>query len=256
LIHDERTPFCYQTIPAMEAIRDAVPREATRPGRSHVVAVYQAFTEIANQQWRTGGREGFEATREDVAEYSGCGESTVDRVAVILGKAGLLARRGRKGKPNLWVLLDPPPTEKEGCLPGTPHSQGGKSSTPGTPPLHIEEEEEVNPSDLPAKLATTKESKEKFPLSHLLSELLQASGVPPHKAKVSARWVDAERLMYERDGRDPTLAAELLRWAHAHTFWRGVILSMPNFREKFDQIRLQREREGEGPAAAPEYFDG
>ena len=59
---------------------------------------------------------------------------------------------------------------------------------------------------------------------------------------ITEKWIDAARLLVDRDGRDPHEARELILWATADEFWRGNILSLPKFREKYDQLRLQRAR--------------
>jgi hypothetical protein len=38
-------------------------------------------------------------------------------------------------------------------------------------------------------------------------------------------------------------AARLIQWAQDDSFWRANILSMPKFRAKYDQLRLQAEQE-------------
>lgn len=78
------------------------------------------------------------------------------------------------------------------------------------------------------------------PLSHLLADLIQENtGRRPRPGK---RWADAERLLFSRDNRDPNQAERLLRWCQTDEFWRGVVLSMPKFREKYDQLLLHARR--------------
>jgi hypothetical protein len=45
--------------------------------------------------------------------------------------------------------------------------------------------------------------------------------------------------MLDRDGRDATQAEWLIRWSQKDEFWRTNILSMPKFREKYDQLRIK-----------------
>lgn len=70
---------------------------------------------------------------------------------------------------------------------------------------------------------------------------------------VTARWRNAARLMLDRDGRSEVEVMRAIDWCQigtspAATFWRSNILSMPKLREKFDQMRLQAEREQSAPA--------
>lgn len=78
------------------------------------------------------------------------------------------------------------------------------------------------------------------PLSDLLADLVEANGAK--RPTVTRKWADAERLLLERDGRDRDQAEKLLRWCQADEFWRGNVLSMPKFREKYDQLLLQAQR--------------
>lgn len=56
---------------------------------------------------------------------------------------------------------------------------------------------------------------------------------------ITKAWRDAARLMLDRDGRELDKALNLVDWVHADEFWRTNILSMPKFREQYDQLRLR-----------------
>lgn len=77
-------------------------------------------------------------------------------------------------------------------------------------------------------------------ICELLADLIRQNG---SKATVSAKWRDAARLMIDRDERPLAEAERLIRWCQDSEFWRGNILSMPTFREKYDKLRLQAERD-------------
>ncbi len=241
-VRDRREPFCYQEVSATKAIRAALPAGSTRPGRTQAVAVYQALTEIANEQYRTGGRDHFEASREQIGEYSGTSTKTVDRVAALLKRLDLVTFERRDGKPNLWALLT---RAAEGGDPGTHPSPGPDTSDPGThpgdpgtpPPIQGKEGKKTKKDDVPLHTA---------PLSHLLAELVAANGSP--RPRVSQEWATEEDRMQRLDGRDPALAEALIRWCQADPFWRANVMSMPKLREKFDQLRLHAARE-EGSGA-------
>lgn len=85
-----------------------------------------------------------------------------------------------------------------------------------------------------------KAAPDEAPLCHLLADLIVANG--GRRQRIGTKWVDAERLMLRRDQRDPAEAEQLIRWCQANEFWRSNILSMPKFREKYDQLRLQSQR--------------
>ena len=75
----------------------------------------------------------------------------------------------------------------------------------------------------------------------LLRDLIVANG--SKAPNIGPGWLTAARLMLVNDGRDPLAAERLMRWCQADGFWRGVVLSMPKFRTKYDELRLHAERE-------------
>lgn len=90
-------------------------------------------------------------------------------------------------------------------------------------------------------------------LTRTLTELVKANGHPlPRKGSDGARsWlVEADRLLRlgppgDTDGVDPpTLdeATRVARWATSDPFWRANVQSMPTFRKRWAQLRLQAER--------------
>lgn len=90
------------------------------------------------------------------------------------------------------------------------------------------------------------------PLSNLLADLI-AENDPNHKRpNVTKRWADEEDRMLRIDGRKPHEAERLIRWTQANSFWRGNVLSMPRFREKYGQlyqaaVNEKQKREGNRP---------
>lgn len=73
------------------------------------------------------------------------------------------------------------------------------------------------------------------------------------RPNITKRWRDDARLLLDRDGRDHTEAMRVLDWSQASTFWKANILSMPKFREKYDQLRLQAE--ADQPQQSAPAFD-
>jgi len=49
--------------------------------------------------------------------------------------------------------------------------------------------------------------------------------------------------MLDRDGRTEQQVMGAINWCQTDDFWRSNILSMPKLREKYDQLRLQAERQ-------------
>jgi DNA-binding transcriptional regulator YhcF (GntR family) len=79
-------------------------------------------------------------------------------------------------------------------------------------------------------------------LCERLVDLRVANGC--RKPTLGKTWLDAARLMLTKDGRSFPDALAVLEWSQADTFWKPNIQSMPTFREKYDQLRLQAEAKG------------
>ena len=70
----------------------------------------------------------------------------------------------------------------------------------------------------------------------VLADLIEGNG--SNRPKITKTWTDSARRMIDLDNREPLRAENLIRWCQGNTFWRKNILSMPTFREKYDQLRL------------------
>jgi len=73
-------------------------------------------------------------------------------------------------------------------------------------------------------------------LCTLLADLVEGNG--SKRPAITKAWRDAARLMLDRDERELDKARNLLRWSQADGFWRKNIMSMPKFRQRYDQLRL------------------
>lgn len=81
-------------------------------------------------------------------------------------------------------------------------------------------------------------------LCTLLADLIEHNG--SKRPTIGKGWLDAARLMIDNDHRTVEDAAALIRWCQQDEFWRGNILSMPKFREKYDQLRLAAQKRAGG----------
>jgi len=77
-------------------------------------------------------------------------------------------------------------------------------------------------------------------LCNHLSQRLTANDV---KHNIGKGWIDAARLLIDRDKRPLPEAHYLIDWATNDTFWKANILSMPKFRDKYDQLRMKAKSE-------------
>ena len=103
------------------------------------------------------------------------------------------------------------------------------------------------PAPAPAEPAKKKggivPAEEEPPLCALLADQIQKNDPNGKRPRVTASWVAAEDRMLRLDGRDPEATAALIRWCQQDQFWRGNILSMPKFREKYQQLFMAAGRD-------------
>lgn len=84
-----------------------------------------------------------------------------------------------------------------------------------------------------------------------LANHIEANGAK--RPNITKAWRDQARLLLDRDNRNLAEAERLIDWCQASTFWRANILSMPKFRDKYDQLRLQMEANAP-QASKPEWM--
>lgn len=111
-------------------------------------------------------------------------------------------------------------------------------------PTHIEE----------AKASSVEIREDVKMLCDLLADLIASNG--SLRPTVGKTWTDSARRMIDLDEREPDKAANLIRWSQGNTFWRKNILSMPTFREKYDQLRLAALEDWDKNKSAPITPDG
>lgn len=74
-------------------------------------------------------------------------------------------------------------------------------------------------------------------LCSLLADRMVANGC--QRPSVTERWRESARLLLDRDKVPLADALRVLDWSQKSDFWKSNILSLPKFRERFDQLRLQ-----------------
>lgn len=84
-------------------------------------------------------------------------------------------------------------------------------------------------------------------LSQLLADLIRQRDPKAKAAPLSKGWLDAIRLLIERDGRTPAEVERVIRWCQADAFWQSNILSAPKLRAKFDQLAAKAGTPGRLP---------
>jgi len=87
-----------------------------------------------------------------------------------------------------------------------------------------------------------------FSLVSLLSEKMRENDSKAKIPRTEAqreKWATSFRLLVERDGRPIEEVRKVLTWCQADSFWRGNILSASKFREKYGQLKLKMEGQGQ-----------
>lgn len=228
--------------------------------------VMLALADISDHDGYCGYAKRDQRTQRELAERCRMGESTFQAKVARLRDGGFLST-SRDGRllPNQYQIIVPWATpETEGSSEGDPDSRartpengvseaqdwgvggpdsGGRSFTSDV----------TDVSNVSAKKQTLGERYAE-PLCRVLIELMRGNSVKVPET-IPAQWIADARLMVDKDGRDPFAAKALIEWAAGDSFWRGNILSLPKFRAKYDQLRLQAERKPGGklaPAARAE----
>src|SRR5690606_38335231 len=114
-----------------------------------------------------------------------------------------------------------------------PPVSGGRTS------IYVTDVSNVSTSEVGEPKVETQGQRFAQPLCDVLAAELTANEV---RFSITKSWLDAARLMVDRDGRDPFQAKALIEWACRDSFWAANIQSMPTFRKQYDKLRLSRER--------------
>lgn len=76
---------------------------------------------------------------------------------------------------------------------------------------------------------------------NLLADRIVENG--GNRPTITKRWRDSARLMIDKDRIPVDQIVGAINWSQANDFWKANILSFPKLREKYNQLRLNAERE-------------
>lgn len=79
-------------------------------------------------------------------------------------------------------------------------------------------------------------SRDEAPLSHLLADLMASNDPDGKRPKIPGAWAEAERLLQERDKRDPKQIEYVIRWSQRDDFERTVVHSMVKLRKRYGEL--------------------
>jgi hypothetical protein len=90
-------------------------------------------------------------------------------------------------------------------------------------------------------------------LCYRLAELMVENDPKAKPKPSSVGWMDAAEKLMRIDERHFEECMAVLEWSQRDEFWKGNVLSMPKFREKYPTLRAQwvRSRQQQSAAAAP-----
>lgn len=247
-VRDDRTlPFIPVTTEALALID-----ENERPNRrAYVRSLYLALLQCANET-RTDRAE---VTRKKLGRMAGMSPDLVSDLARTLEACGLVRVVARfhdnQRLENEWVLTEPTP------LATTGHPLGHEP-----PPLPVaatakaleggEEQEDSLRSSSPGEVEGLRSIPHVVALCNRLAGLVRERDPKAKVAPDSVRWLDAAEKLMRIDERPFEEAMAVLEWSQADPFWSAQILSMPNFRKHYPQLRAKWAIRRAGAAAAPQ----
>ena len=82
-----------------------------------------------------------------------------------------------------------------------------------------------------------------------LADRIEANG--SKRPTITKSWRTAARLLLDKDGRTEEQVHTAIDWCQDSEFWRANVLSMPKLRDKYDQLRLQAQRQQPGGNVVP-----
>lgn len=122
---------------------------------------------------------------------------------------------------------------------GNPIGKGSLSTAPTTTPStkHLSTSEIASDPGVPSTAldVSLRPDVERL-CDHLATRIAEDGSKRPSIGKT---WRDAARLLIDKDSRTEAEVHAAIDWSQDHAFWRTVILSMPNLRDKYDQMRKQ-----------------
>lgn len=89
--------------------------------------------------------------------------------------------------------------------------------------------------------------------SHL-ADRVETNGSP--RPRITKKWLDAARLLIDKDGKTEQQVRAAIDWCQDHEFWRSNVMSMPKLREQYDQLRLQAEAQRSRASPNGKYAPG
>lgn len=184
-------------------------------------------------------------SRALLAEKAECAESTVSRHLQFLIGIGVIGqkrsrRRAASYQIDMAILVDLQDVSRQDILDEDISNQDVSLTLVKT----SQTETSLKGTLIePLTSAVADEHPEARKLCERLVDLMVANDCA--RPTIGKKWLDSARLLLDKDRRPFEQALAVLEWSQADAFWKGNIRSLPTFREKYDQLRLQAEGRGE-----------
>lgn len=211
-------------------IRSFVRNDGLMKQPKMAVAMASAHAATASQTIRGVIVHELQRLREDYPDLSGWGS---ERASELLGL--------RSVDPSQYPL---------GKGIGTPIGKGSTKGSPTPAPTPTPTTSSLSTSAI--ELADAPRPEIDRLCEHLASRI-EANG--SKRPTIGKTWHDAARLMLDNDGRTEQEVHGAIEWCQSDEFWRSNILSMPKLREKYDQLRLQAQRNQRGGGTAKQQAE-
>jgi hypothetical protein len=135
---------------------------------------------------------------------------------------------------------------------GSVADRGGSATDPEDKPSLKTTSVKEKPVQSPASAGDDVPRPDVKRLCGRLADRIEANG--SKRPTVTKAWLDATRLLLDRDKRTEAQVAKAIDWCQNNEFWRRNIMSMPTLRKQYDRLRLQaqdEQRAAAGRSAAP-----
>jgi hypothetical protein len=140
--------------------------------------------------------------------------------------------------------------ESGGDIGGRSGGESGQAS--GRIALPVPDPTPARPEPDPIASAAAERRDDVEEICEHLANAIEANG--SKRPTITTRWRQAARLMLDKDERTQEEVHGAIEWCQRDEFWRANILSLPTLRDKYDQLRLQAQRQGRTSASRTEEW--
>lgn len=127
----------------------------------------------------------------------------------------------------------------------TPIADGSLSEVKRSEVKSSQSEVHVGPVATPIKTNAQEVVAERDDVTRIcehLADRIEANG--SKRPEISKGWLDAARLLIDKDGRDEAAIHAAIEWCQTDDFWKANVMSMTKLRSQYDTLRLQAQRRG------------